>query len=526
MTPLRLAWRSVRRGTAAWSAVVLVSMTTGASVYRAAYPTEAARQKFAASFGSSRGLDALYGRAENLHTVGGFLWWRYGATLAVVVALWGVLSTTRMLRGDEENGRTELLLAGPISPRSLMARQTAAIASSCAVIAIAAFVACTAARLSVASSVLYALAILLAGWAFAALAALVCQVTRTRRRAAGVTGAVLGIAYLVRAVADGAPHLHWVGWASPLGWVERISPFGARHSWLAVGLLLSLAVTALAGAVALRARRDAGDSAINAVEREGRLRSVRSLPALDTVLNRGSFFGWTAAACITGLLLGFIAADIASSVADNATLDHRTSNLTGASIASVRGFVGLSFAVVAVVAALYGGAQLISARSQESEGRLSTLLTSGATRRHWLLVRLAFAVGAVVSVTMLAGLAMWAGVRLSGQAFPFVDSLRGAVNTLPVSLLYMSLAMLAFGLAPRAVSAVAYGAVTASYALLIVTALGNAPRWLIDMSPLSHLAPVPASSANLGASFVMLALALVAGGVGALRFDRRDVEGE
>jgi len=81
-------------------------------------------------------------------------------------------------------------------------------------------------------------------------------------------------------------------------------------------------------------------------------------------------------------------------------------------------------------------------------------------------------------------------------------------------------------LAPRAVSAVAYGAVTASYALLIVTALGNAPRWLIDMSPLSHLAPVPASSANLGASFVMLALALVAGGVGALRFDRRDVEGE
>jgi ABC-2 type transport system permease protein len=526
MTPFAVTWRSVRRGTLAWAAIVCVAMSAGAKVYKSAYATPAERAQFAASFGRSRGLDALYGRAVRIDTVGGFLWWRYGTSIAVMVALWGVLSTTRVLRGDEETGRTEALLASRLHPRRLMRSQLAAIALSCVLIALASTLACLLSGLAVRGTALLTLGLLLSALVFAAVAALVSQVTHTRRRAAGATGIGLGSAYLVRALADGAPHLHWLSWLTPLGWVERISPFGPDHSIVAIALLATATAASLGLAFVVRTHRDTGDSALAEREHTTRPRRVRSLTALDVLLQRGSFIGWTTASVIAGLLFGFIAADIAKSVAADRRIDRRTANLTGQSIATVRGFIGLSFMIIAVVVALYAGAQLNAARSQEAEGRVANLLTHGATRRAWFGVRLAGALVAVLAVTTLAGFAMWAGVRLSGQPFALADSLRGAVNTLPVSLLYMGLAVLAFGIAPRAVGAVAYGSVALSYALLIVTALGNAPRWVIDLSPLSHLAPVPAAAANRLASVVLLAIAAVTTIAGALGFGRRDLEGE
>ena len=46
---------------------------------------------------------------------------------------------------------------------------------------------------------------------------------RTEQQISGLAGALLGAAFLIRMVADAGTGLHWLVWASPLGWID---PFG------------------------------------------------------------------------------------------------------------------------------------------------------------------------------------------------------------------------------------------------------------------------------------------------------------
>lgn len=525
MSVRALTWRLARRGAVAWALAVVLILLTGAVAYRAAYPDVASRRAFALTIGSSRGLDALYGRSSRLDTVGGFIAWRYGTTIAVVVALWLAMATTRILRGDEESGRADLLLSGSTGPRRVLAEQALGIGAAALLVTLAAFVGCLAAGLSVTGSALFAATVAAGGALFASIAALVSQFTRTRRRSLGITGAILGAAYLVRALGDGAPHRQWLTWATPLGWVERIAPFEPHHSVLAAVLVVAAVLVACAVTVVARDRRDTGDSALPARADVARTRRITSIGSLDVILRRGALAGWSVGMALTGLLFGFIAADIAKFMADNPTVSKRTSNITGSSLASVKGFLGLSFAVIAVIAALYAGAQMVTTRRDE-ETTLANLVTAGATRMRWLAVRLLDAAVSLVVITLVAGLAGWAGVRLSGQPLAVADAVRGAANTIPTGVLFLGLATAGFGLRPRAVTAVAYGSVALSYALLIVTTIGGTPRWVIDLSPFSHLAAVPAAPANTLASVVLVLAGALGIATGFVAFDRRDLLAE
>ena len=54
---------------------------------------------------------------HDLLTVGGYAAWRVGGVLSIVAALWGLMAAVRALRGEEEAGRQELVLAGVVARR-------------------------------------------------------------------------------------------------------------------------------------------------------------------------------------------------------------------------------------------------------------------------------------------------------------------------------------------------------------------------------------------------------------------------
>jgi ABC-2 type transport system permease protein len=58
--------------------------------------------------------------------------------------------------------------------------------------------------------------------------------------------------------------------------------------------------------------------------------------------------------------------------------------------------------------------------------------------------------------------------------------------------------------------------------MLFGTAL-RFPGWLVDVSPFSHLAAVPAESMSWTAFVAVLAVAVVLSGTGVAAFGRRDV---
>ena len=79
-----------------------------------------------------------------------------------------------------------------------------------------------AARLSVAGSAFLALAVVSPIPVFAGVGALASQIAPTKRLALALASAVLGLAFLLRVIADTSTGYGWMRWLTPLGWAEEM----------------------------------------------------------------------------------------------------------------------------------------------------------------------------------------------------------------------------------------------------------------------------------------------------------------
>ena len=129
-----LTGRKAVRSGALWGYVFGIVVASSALGYAATYKTQAARDHLAATFGDNSGIDVFIGRAHDVQTVAGFTAWRSLGVLGIVGAVWGVLASTRLLRGEEEAGRWELLLAGRTTRRSAAAKGLLGLAAGAGVL--------------------------------------------------------------------------------------------------------------------------------------------------------------------------------------------------------------------------------------------------------------------------------------------------------------------------------------------------------------------------------------------------------
>ncbi len=109
--------------------------------------------------------------------------------------------------------------------------------------------------LPVAGSVALGLAAGLTGWCSAAVALVAAQLVESTRAAYGITGAVIGVAYALRAVGDvgnGA-----LSWLSPIGWGQYLRPYADEQWWPALLSIVAIVVLGFV-AVMLFDRRDIG----------------------------------------------------------------------------------------------------------------------------------------------------------------------------------------------------------------------------------------------------------------------------
>jgi len=85
------ARRTVRSGVL-WGYVFGLYVATQALAYASSYKTVAQRIGLAKEFGANAGVSALVGPAHDIQTVAGFTVWKCLAVLAVVGAVWGLLT--------------------------------------------------------------------------------------------------------------------------------------------------------------------------------------------------------------------------------------------------------------------------------------------------------------------------------------------------------------------------------------------------------------------------------------------------
>ena len=121
----RLSIRRATRSGALWGLVFGIAVASSEISYTTIYKTQAQRDALAAAYGTNKATSALFGPAPQLQTVGGFTVFKISMTLMVLGAVWGLLTSTRLLRGEEDNGRWELLLAGRTTRRGATAQALA-----------------------------------------------------------------------------------------------------------------------------------------------------------------------------------------------------------------------------------------------------------------------------------------------------------------------------------------------------------------------------------------------------------------
>jgi ABC-2 type transport system permease protein len=520
----RLSVRLVRRGTLAWAATLWLSVLSVAAGYKTAYPTPVERRLLAASIGDNPAFRALYGRAIAIDTPAGFLQWRYGGVVAVLASLWGLLGTTRLLRGDEEANRVEVVATGAFRPTALVALQLAAMVSGFGLIAAAVAIGAAMTGVPTGGSVLFSVGTAATGIVFAMLGAVAAQLAVTRRQAASWTGMALAAAYAARAASGAAPGLAWLGWTTPLGWNERLHPLtGAAPGVLA--LLAAVAATLAALAVALRGQRDLGASVVQLGDRvPPSTRLLRSPIAFAVRTSRGVALAWLVSMAGIVFLLGLLTKDVVEFARKDVGTNTFTTRLADVRIDSADGFLGLAFAFLVVVLAVLATTLVGALRDEEATGRLDNLLTAPLTRARWLSARLAAAGVVVLVVALGSSLAAWAGAAARGTDISATAVAGATANCLPVVLFFGAVALTVFAVAPRFTTSIPIGATIGLYLLNFVGALARAPAWVLDLSPFHHVAPVPATAANVGAAFVLTAMGAVGIVVAVALFARRDLE--
>lgn len=492
--------------------------------YRHTYPTPADRASFAHSFAGNKGLRLFYGEPHGLHTVSGYAAWRVGGTLAIVAAAFGLLAAVRALRAEEDAGRTELVLSGPVAKSTVFASAMTAVVAQLGLLWLAELAGFLAGGLPAGGSAYLALATTSVAAVCVGVGAVASQLAPTRRLALELGGAVAALLFLARVIADTAGGTGWLRWATPLGWAEEMRPFtGARP----LVLLAPAAATALLLLLAARIarRRDIGTGLLAAHDAaEPRLALLSSPTAHALRGERVALLTWAGGAALFAFVLGVVSKSVSSTSLPRGV--RREIEAVGVgSVLTPTGYLALVFLFFVLVLSLFACAQLAAARHEEVEQRLATMLALPVSRSRWLGGRVALAAGAMTAIALLAGLLAWAGAASAGAGVSLGDMLAAGANCLPAALLFLGLAALAYGAAPRASSGLAYGLVTAAFLWQLVGSLLGAPHWLVEATPFRHVGLVPVQAFKAPAAAVMLALAAASGLAAAVAFRRRDLAG-
>jgi polyether ionophore transport system permease protein len=492
--------------------------------YRHTYATAAERLSFAHSFGANKGLRLIYGEPFDVVTVSGYTAWRVGGTLAIAAAVFGVLAAVRALRTEEDTGRMELVLAAPVGRRTVYRASVGAMIAAVAILWVAELAGFLVGGLAVGGSAYLALATASVAVVFAGIGAVASQLAPSRRLAMGLGIIAVAAALLLRVVGDTSGGAGWLRWASPLGWAEEARPFTGVQPLV---LLLPAAASALLFVLAWRiaARRDVGTGLIHARDSSPpRLRLLSSPTAQALRAASGSLVAWASGIAIFALILGVVSESVSSAdISEN--VQRQVAKLGSGNIATPTGYLALIFIFFILAVSLFVCAQVGATRNEEEEQRLETLLALPVGRARWLGGRLFLGAAGAALLSVVSGLFTWAGAASAGVDVSAARMLEAGANCMPVSVLFLGLAALAYAVAPRASAGVVYGLVTVAFVWQLVGQLVGAPDWLVDVTPFAHVGLVPTQSFRLGAAAVMVAIGAAGAATSIALFQRRDLLG-
>ncbi len=509
-----------------------ITVASKALGYASAYKTLVERQQLAATFHNNIGLNVLLGVPHGIDHVPGFTAWNALGIFAIIGAIWGLLVATRSFRGEEDNGRLEILLAGQTTQRRAALHTLLGLGMGL----LFAFILIATVFISVgrvttvnytAQAALFFALIAVSGAAmFIAIGSLASQLLPTRAAATRVAAAVFGVSFLLRATAD-TTSAHWLLNFTPLGWIEKSQPLYQTHAvWLIpIGLLIA-AVSGLA--IWLAGRRDLGASIIpDKDSAEPHVALLKSPFRAAVRLTRPANLGWLAALIVYSTLFGLLANSAAQALEQSATASQTLGHLAGAAkINGAATFLGIVFFMIMNLLMLYTASALGAIREDEAQGYLDNFLVRKVSRLRWLGGRFLIVLIMICLAAGITSLTVWLAETSQHAGVGYHQIFLAAVNGLSPVLLLMGITIFAFGVLPRHTTLVGYGVVAWSFMMQLLSSGINLNHWLLDTAILHHVALAPALDPTWHTDITLVAIGLVLAVIGMAAFNRRDLQAE
>ena len=529
--------------------VPMLAWGLGLLVFMAAV-VDTATPAVVTAFISFARIVSFLGDPYAMHTPEGYITFRYMATtLPLLLSIWPILAGARLVRGEEERGTMDVLLATSQTRTRLLLEKVAALAIALIVIAVLFAVGVAAGEAALGGghvdfvrALLAGLNLILLAFFFGMVALLLSQLTTGRRAAAGLAGCLLILFVLLNMIGrelNGS----WVQYLSPVYYYNLNRPLIASfpNQPLAALIPLGLAVLCLVGSVILFARRDIGRSAIES-QREvasGSQQALRSLSRTEHEVSTRSVSlqtlfadGWGAFWWLFGIVVfcgallyatpgfqrAFYQAVQQTPWLQQYLFDTPTNTNTALLGTLVFAFVPAIVVILALTLALKWPSDL-------ENGRLELIFSTPQSRTRVLLERFA----ANVLIVLLASVVTWLALTIGAQ---FLNLSVDQGRLLAASFGMLPPALVAMGLVYAISGRLRYGAVLGiATAYLVLSYLqesleGNItfPGWVLSLS-VFHLYGNPVFLGMDWTNFLgMTCVGIVLLVIGVLQFRFVDIE--
>jgi ABC-2 type transport system permease protein len=479
-------------------------------------------------------------------TIGGYATWKIGIFI-FLIAIWPLLVASRTLRGEEDRGSLDVLLTLPrprvaVALEKLAAMWTALLAMA-VLIGLLVFAGGRAfgADFGLGHALVFGLNLALFCAVIGALALLISQFTQERGPAAGWTAGLLLIFIVLDMVHRVIPNTEWISRASPVYYYNLSKPLVPSHGADAAGMLVLLALALVLSGIAvwLFSRRDVGGTVplprwLPLPERtatralpagDWSLRSVyaRSLgmvamPALWWTLGIAGFAAWMV------VVVQQMEARLSTLLASSPTATTLIRNLGGGDANLNAGFLSAMFVLLPLFLMAFAVTQVNRWSADEQDGRLELVLATPQSRLRVLLGRFAALGSATAVIGVITLLASAGAAAATGLKLDTGNLAAATLGMIPLGLLIAAIGYLASGWLRTAADT---GLL--SFLLVIwffISFIGPELEWpeaTLRLSAFYYYGTPLVHGLQLGSVLGVVAVTALALGLGALRFNHKDI---
>lgn len=501
-----------------------------------AYKSAAAREAFAKSFGNNTGMNALLGVPHNIGTIPGYTNWNVMGIVVLIGSIWGLNLATKYFRGEEESGRTELLLTGNTTAWQATTNTLLGLFTNLVLMYVIVAVSFTligkyqGVGYGTQNALFFALAAVSSTVLFVAIGAFTSQLMPTRTRATIAGAVVFAVSFLLRAVGDTTSQ-HWVLNVTPLGWIENLLPLvNSKPLWLLPIFGSALILVVLT--IWISGRRDIGESVFADKDSAKPRTGLLSSPFAAAIrLTRTVSVAWILAIAAMGYLYGSLTMSVVQTLGNGPGqgkgLHKALSKLTQSSHLSLATlFIGAIFLILMIAAMAYVASALGKVRDEEAQGYVDNFLVQPIGRLQWLGGRVLLVTIISLLICLFASLGLYAGQAVQHVGVPLHLLLEAGANMAAPVLFTVGACVFAFGFVPRLTHFVAYGVIGWSFLISILASGTKLSHWVLDTSVLHQTTLAPAVNPNWTVNSWMIVIGLVLCLLGMLRFNYRDLTSE